>query len=205
MKHKKPDKPEENASHDEAEAQRRELQELRGAVEALQKERDELFGKLQRVSADYANFQKRVPKQIADTIGYEKERIIKTLLPALDNFEHTLQSANSAENVGVLIEGIRIIYDQLLDILRSHNVEQIEALGQQFDPAMHEAMTQQADLEKQDGVVLEEFQKGYTLNGRVIRPSRVIVNKLPARDKNRQNEIGPTERAADEYETTDQE
>ncbi|HUV63343.1 MAG TPA: nucleotide exchange factor GrpE [Sedimentisphaerales bacterium] len=209
MKHKNQDKPEEKDSrdtaHDEAEAGKGELEELRGTIEALQKEKDELLGKLQRVSADYANFQKRVPRQIADTIGYEKERIIKALLPALDNFEHTLQNAHSAENVDVLVKGIRIIYGQLLDILRSHNVEQIEALGQEFDPAVHEAMTQQANPEKQDGVVLEEFQKGYRLNGRVIRPSRVIVNKLPAQEENRQQQTGPTEPAADECETTDQE
>jgi molecular chaperone GrpE len=155
-----------------------ELEELRQAIENLQKEKDELFGKLQRVSADYANFQKRVPKQIADTICYEKERIIKTLLPALDNFEHTLQNANSAENSDVFVKGIRIIYDQMLDILKSHGVEQIKAPGENFDPAQHEAMMQKTEPEKEDNIVLEEFQKGYKLNGRVIRPSKVVVNKL---------------------------
>jgi molecular chaperone GrpE len=209
MKHEKQDEPEEKDSrdtaHEEAEAGRSELQELRGAVEALEKEKDELFGKLQRVSADYANFQKRVPRQIADMVCYERERMVKTLLPALDNFELTLRNAGSAENVDVLIEGIRIIYGQLLDILKSHNLEQIEALGQEFDPAVHEAMTQQANPEKEEGVVLEEFQKGYRLNGRVIRPSRVIINKLPAQEESRQQQAGPTEPAADECETTDQE
>lgn len=209
MKHKKKDKPKDehppDAAHKGHEAVEDEPDALRETIEALQKERDELLGKLQRVGADYANFQKRVPKQIADTIGYEKERLIKTLLPALDNFEHTLQNAHSAENVDVLVKGIRIIYDQLLDILKSHNVEQIEASGQLFDPAVHEAMTQQANPEKEQGVVLEEFQKGYKLNGRVIRPSRVIVNKLPVREEGRQQETEPTEPAADECETTDQE
>jgi molecular chaperone GrpE len=209
MKHENQDEPKEKDPRDtapeEAEAGKGELDALRGAIETLQKEKDDLFGKLQRVSADYANFQKRVPRQIADTVCYEKERLIKTLLPALDNFEHTLQNARSAENVDVLVEGIRIIYGQFLDILKSHNVEQIEALGQEFDPALHEAMTQQANPEKQEGVVLEEFQKGYRLNGRVIRPSRVVINKLPAQEEGRQQQTGLTERAADECETTDQE
>jgi len=129
-----------------------------------------------------------VPKQISDTIGYEKERIIKTLLPALDNFEHTLQNAHSAEDVDVLLKGIRIIYDQLLDILKSHNVEQIEALGEAFDPAMHQAMTQQSNPDKKENTVLEEFQKGYRLNGRVIRPSKVIVNKLPEEQPEQQQQ-----------------
>ncbi len=207
MGHEKEDKSKEKDVHDTTpeEAGKGELEKLRGTIEALQKEKDELFGKLQRVSADYVNFQKRVPRQIADTVCYEKERMVKTLLPALDNFELTLQNAGSAENVDVLVEGIRIIYGQLLDVLKSHNVEQIEALGQEFDPALHEAMTQQANPEKQEGVVLEEFQKGYRLNGRVIRPSRVVINKLPAQEEGRQQQPEPTGRAADECETTDQE
>ena len=188
------------ADQQERKTQENELEEQHDTIESLQKEKDELFAKLQRVSADYANFQKRVPKQISDTIGYEKERIIKTLLPALDNFEHTLQNTHSAENVDVLVKGIRIIYDQLLDILKSHNVEQIEALGERFDPAMHQAMTQQSDPDKEENTVLEEFQKGYRLNGRVIRPSKVIVNKRPSGQKDQQ-EATAEEQANDECES----
>jgi molecular chaperone GrpE len=95
MKHRRKEKPK---TEDSQKTKKSELEELRETIEGLQKEKDELFGKLQRVSADYANFQKRVPKQTSDTIAYEKERVIKTLLPALDNFEHTLQNAHSAED-----------------------------------------------------------------------------------------------------------
>ena len=182
MKHKRKEKSKADDSQPpaikELEQQGEQVQEMPDTVESLRAEKDELFAKLQRVSADYANYQKRVPKQIADSIAYEKERVIKSLLPTLDNFEHTFQNAHSAENVDVLIKGIRIIYDQLLDIMKSHNVEQIAAIGERFDPAMHEAMTQRTDNQKQANVVLEEFQKGYKLNGRVIRPSKVVVNKL---------------------------
>jgi molecular chaperone GrpE len=201
MKPKNRDKSEHKDSqqqdNNEQKTQEGKMEELYDQIELLQKEKDELFAKLQRVSADYANFQKRVPKQISDTIAYEKERIIKSLLPALDNFEHTLQNAHSAENVEVLIKGIRIIYDQLIVILKSHNVEQIKALGETFDPALHEAMTQRTDEDKDQNVVLEEFQKGYKLNGRVIRPSRVIVNKLPVEETDMQQD-------SDEYETTEE-
>ncbi|MHC4192761.1 MAG: nucleotide exchange factor GrpE [Planctomycetota bacterium] len=171
-----------------------ELEELRAQIEELQKEKEEIFSKLQRVSADYANFQKRAPKQIADTISYEKENIIKSLLPALDNFEHTLQNAHVAEESGVLLKGVQIIYDQMLGILKSHGVEQIEALSEMFDPALHEAMTQRAEADREDNVVLEEFQKGYKLNGRVIRPSKVIVNKLPSEEAGGQAEDEDTQR-----------
>jgi molecular chaperone GrpE len=187
-----------------------EVEKLKALIDDLQKEKDELFTKLQRVSADYANFQKRAPKQIADSIAYEKEVVIKSLLPALDNFEHTLQNAPSAENTDVLIKGIRIIYDQMLGILKSHGVEQIEALEGQFDPNLHEAMMRKQDPDKEDNVVLEEYQKGYKLNGRVIRPSKVIVNKLGVAEAKPGAEIAkPSERdngeSLDQYETTDTE
>ncbi|MBN1805352.1 MAG: nucleotide exchange factor GrpE [Sedimentisphaerales bacterium] len=180
-----------------------ESKELRAALENLQKEKDELFGKLQRVSADYANFQKRVPKQISDTISYEKERLIKSLLPAFDNFEHTLQNKHSAENMEALVKGIKIIYDQMLEIFKSHGVEQINAPGEKFNPAIHEAMMQKTEPEKEDNIVLEEFQKGYTLNGRVIRPSKVIVNKLASEQPDQQKEI--EEPTVGECETNKQE
>ena len=172
---KKREKPRET---DAPQADEKELQTLQERVAALEEEKVELFEKLQRVSADYANFQKRVPKQLADSIGYEKEKIIKTLLPALDNFERTLESAPAAENVDVVVKGIQIIYDQMLDVLKSYDVQEIKALGEQFDPMLHEAMLRKSDANEEDNVILEEYQKGYLLNGRVLRPSKVIVNKI---------------------------
>jgi len=162
-----------------------ELIELRAQVEtlsaqtqALSKEKDDTFAQLQRVSADYANYQKRVPKQVADTVAWEKEQIIRSILPVLDNFEHTLAQAAKAENVAAVLKGITIIYDQMLGVLRGHGVEQSAAGGEPFDPARHEAMMRRSAPDQPDGVVLEEFQKGYLLHGRVIRPSKVIVNKI---------------------------
>jgi molecular chaperone GrpE len=174
------------------------LEELQKRLETLQKEKDEIFAKLQRVSADYINFQKRVPKQVADTVAYEKEKLIKSILPILDNFELTLQNAETVGNIDDFVKGVKIIYDHLLDILKSHNVEQINALGEKFDPSQHEAMTHRAEPEKENGVVLEEFQKGYKLDGRVFRPSRVIVNKLPS-----QQQAEPVEEEDDETKDTE--
>ena len=195
MKPKKKEKP----KAEDSQKVKNEPVKLQQNLESLQKEKDELFGKLQRMSADYANFQKRVPKQIADNICYEKEKIIKSLLPALDNFEHTLQNAHSAEDAEVFIKGIQIIHDQMLDIFKSHGVEQIKSPGEKFNPAMHEAMMQKVEPEKEDNIVLEEFQKGYTLNGRVIRPSKVIVNKLATEQPDQEKAISE-EPAVDECE-----
>jgi len=191
MKKKNEEKPEKN-----------ELEEIRQQLSELQKEKDEVFEKLQRVSADYANYQKRVPRQISDTIAYEKETIIRTLLPVLDNFEHTLQNAHSAKDldVGTFVKGVEIIYGQMLDILKSHGVEQVKALGERFDPARHEAIMQKAEPEKEENIVLEEFQKGYTLNGRIIRPSKVIVNKPASEQPNQQQEETGTEEETGEAE-----
>ncbi|MBL7107294.1 MAG: nucleotide exchange factor GrpE [Phycisphaerae bacterium] len=152
--------------------------ELCQELEAVRKEKDDLFGKLQRVSADYANYQKRNVKQIADSVSYEKELVIKRLLPVLDNFEHTIINAEKAEDVEVIADGIKIVYDQMVDILNSLDLEQIKSVGELFDPAVHEAMMRRSEPESEDGIILEEFQKGYKLNGRVVRPSRVIVNKI---------------------------
>ena len=181
------------------------IEELQSAIETLQQEKDELFGKLQRVSADYANFQKRASKQIADTIAYEKEMIIKSLLPALDNLDHTIQNSTSTENTEVLIKGIQIIYDQLLNILKSHGVEQMKTLGEAFNPALHEAMMRKTEPEKQDNIVLEEFQKGYMLNGRAIRPSKVVVNKLETEQVSPDQDETEQDKAVEDFETTDTE
>jgi len=174
-----------------------EAEELQSRIEDLQKEKEELFAKLQRVSADYDNLQKRTAKQIAESISYEKEKIIKTFLPVLDDFERTLQNAQSAANVNVLLKGIQMVYYQMLDILKSLNVEQIKAQGEIFDPVTHQAVMQKTEPEQEENIVLEEFQKGYTLNGRVIRPSKVIVNKLTQEQ--------PAEQIVNEDETTDRE
>ena len=164
------------------------LEELEGQVEKLTGEKAELFEKLQRVRADYANYQKRSPKQIADSIAYEKKAIIRSLLPALDNFEHALAAAENSDDVAGVIKGVQMVLSHLLDALKAHGVERIDAAGKEFDPSVHEAVMQRAEEDKADNIVLEEFQKGYTLNGQTIRPSKVIVNKLPADQPAENNE-----------------
>jgi molecular chaperone GrpE len=169
------EEPKENESADTYEAQ---MEKLRQDLEELRKEKDEVFSRLQRVYADYANFQKRVPKNIADTVAYEKERFIRSFLPVLDNFDRTLREAQSASNIEAVVKGVEIIRDQMLAILKSYGVEPIESVNEKFDPARHEAMLRRSEPGKEDDVVLEEYQRGYMLNDRVIRPSRVAINKV---------------------------
>ena len=166
----------ENKKQDAAEQK---IAELEQQLAGVTKEKDDLFEQLQRISADYANFQKRAPKQISDTIAYEKKAIMRSILPSLDNFEHALAGAAKAENVQSVIEGIKITFDHLLDALKGHNVTKIESVGKEFDPSLHEAMMRRAEEDKEDNVVLEEFQSGYMMGEQVLRPAKVIVNKLP--------------------------
>ena len=166
----------------------KEIEKLEKQIESLTQEKGELFEKLQRVSAEFVNFERRSVKQIADSVEYEKKSIIKSLLPSLDNFEHALAAAANAESVDKVIEGVQLTFDHMLDAIKAHGVERIIAAGQQFDPSLHEALMQRAEEDKDDNVVLEEFQSGYTINGQVIRPCKVIVNKLPAEDEVQQEQ-----------------
>ena len=158
------------------------INEMEERIQILEAEKQELFEKLQRLSADYQNFQKRSPKQIADSVAYEKKAIIRSLLPSLDNFEHALSHADTAqgpEAIDNMIKGIRLVFDHMLDALKAHGISKIESLGKPFNPNFHEAMMQRVEPDKDDQIVLEEFQAGYMLNDQVLRPARVIVNKLP--------------------------
>jgi molecular chaperone GrpE len=101
-----------------------------------------------------------------------------------------------SENAESVAESLKIVYEHLKGILRTQGVEQIEAAGERFDPTMHEAIVQRAEPGKEDGVVLEELQKGYRMNGRVIRASRVVVNKAaeePGLDEIGQDETKDTQ------------
>lgn len=171
----------------------KEVGELQKQVEGLKKEKDDIFAKLQRVAADYDNYQKRSARQTADSIAYEKDKIIKALLPVLDNFEYIITNTSCGVNDEVLLKGVQIIYDQILGVLKSQGVEQIKSTGEKFDPAHHEAITQRSEQDKEDGLVLEELQKGYKLNGRLIRASRVVVNKAPVAEAEQEPETRDTQ------------
>lgn len=178
------------------------VEELQQQAETLAGEKQEVFEQLQRISADYANFQKRTPKQIADSVAYEKKAILRSLLPSLDNLEHALTHAATAggggESMENIIKGIELVFDHMLDALKSHGVHRIEALGQPFNPNLHEAMMQRTEPDKADNSVLEVYQAGYLMGEQVLRPSKVIVNKL-----NTPKPVGEIQ--PDDAETTDTE
>jgi molecular chaperone GrpE len=120
-----------------------------------------------------------------------------------------LQNTQYSQNVEAVVNGIRIVYDQMLGVLRLHGVEQIKALGEKFNPVLHEAMLSKNEPDKDNDIVLEEYKKGYRLNSRVIRPSKVVVNKhspQQALGQPQEQEIEkPAEQTQDtgDFETTD--
>ena len=169
------------------------IEALQEELESVQTERDELLGKLQRVSADYANFEKRMTKQVRNTVAYEKKTIIKTLLPTLHDLERTLREPHATESTEAVLKGVRIIYDEMVKALATHGVEQIHALGETFDPIRHEAIDCWENPDEPDQVVLEESEKGYQLNGQVILPSKVVVTRRPAARPPEQENEPPVE------------
>jgi molecular chaperone GrpE len=157
--------------------------ELEELISQLQQEKEEVFSKLQRVSADFANYQKRVPKQISDSVAYEKESFVRALLGAIDNFEHALAGAEKAENLESFVKGIEIVHNEIINTLKGLSVIRIDSVGQKFDPNMHQALMQRTEPEKENGIVLEEFQKGYMINDKVVRPAKVVVNNIPTQQE----------------------
>jgi molecular chaperone GrpE len=182
----------------------KEVVKLEKKIEDLTQEKAETFAQLQRISADYANFQKRSPKQIADSVAYEKMAIIRSLLPSIDNFEHALNAAKTADSLDSVIEGIQLVFDHMIDALKAQGVERISSLGQQFDPSLHEAMMRRAEEGKPENEIVEEFQSGYKLGDQVIRPCKVIVNKLPEEPQPDPEPVQPEEETEEPNETEQQ-
>lgn len=147
---------------------------------ALTAERDELQERLLRLAADTENYKKRSEREKAEFLKRANEALLKDLLPVLDNLERALEHADGPEGDPSLMEGLGLIHQELFKVLERYGLEPVAALGQPFNPEVHEAMMQQEDLEHADGTVINEMQKGYLLHGRLLRPAMVVVSKRPA-------------------------
>lgn len=167
-----------NEKNDEGKSQVEEQEELRELLEAKTQEYDALVNRYQRLQADFDNYKKRSRKELEDMAKYGAEKLVLGLLPVLDNFSRALEAAPQEGEVGKYMSGMDMIYRQWLDVLKSEGLMEIEAVGQPFDPEKHHAVMQvEAESAEEDNIVKEELQVGYTLNGKVIRPSMVKVAK----------------------------
>ncbi len=143
----------------------------------MQQELEQAEDMMLRLAAELDNYKKRVAKERESLIKYANQEIIQGLLPTLDNFERAIESVEKSKDLNSFIEGIRMIAKQMFDALERNGVKKIDALGKPFDPNIHEAVMQVASDQYPENTVAQEFQKGYMLHERVIRPSMVAVSR----------------------------
>ena len=133
---------------------------------------DELTDTLKRLQAEFENFKKRIDKEKQEFVKYAKSDVIESMLPVLDSFELALKNTNDKEK---LVEGVKMIYAQFHSVLQASGLKPINSVGEKFDPYKHEVLMKKKS-DKPEETILEELQKGYMLNDRVIRHSKVNIS-----------------------------
>lgn len=139
---------------------------------------DELRQTLMRRQADFDNYRKRIEKERAEDSKRHTARVVESLIPIIDGFEHALAAHREAEYESYR-KGFELIYKQLLDNVRRLGVERLDPLGKPFDPHLHQAMDRSETTDHEDGTIIHVFQPGYVFHGRVLRPAMVRVAVHP--------------------------
>ena len=151
------------------------LQELEKQLDAVRKEKDEIYDRLLRKVADFDNLRKRMEKEKREFQQYALSDIMGELIFILDNFERAFSHAGDASNAEYQ-KGVELIYRQLKDLLEKRGLRAIEAKGKMFDPNYHEAVAREERNDLEEGTILEELQKGYFYQNRLLRPAMVKVS-----------------------------
>ncbi len=159
------------------ETEKNEVDMLRQLLEEAQAEAARNHDLYLRALADADNIKKRAGRDREQYLMYANESIIKKLLPQLDSLEKAMENAGKSQDYGILSKGVDMIYKNLTDVLKSEGIECIDCVGQEFDPHFHQPLMTEESDEHPDNTVIEEFQKGYKMHNRVIRPSLVKVNQ----------------------------
>lgn len=170
---------------------------LREQLRTKEEEAKNNYERFIRQTAEIENFKKRAIRDKEDTVRFANEALVKDLLPVVDNLERAIAHAKGGGNGESLVEGVEMILKGLFDALGKHGVSQISAVGQPFNPQLHEAMAQVESDSGKPNTVLEEHQKGYLLRERLLRPALVTVVKGPRsnekKNHNNQVENSPTD------------
>lgn len=148
-------------------------------LEAVTAERDELRDLLLRTRAEMENIRKRMNRERDEERRYAVLPIVRELLPAIDNLHRALAAADREKNMDALLQGMQMVSRQVDEILSRHDVKAIPAVGQPFDPNLHEALQQVPSADHPPMTVIQEYERGFQLHDRVIRPSKVIVSSAP--------------------------
>ncbi len=151
-------------------------------VEALRAELLERQDRLIRLQADFENFRRRTLKEREEAYQYGHQNLVKDLLPTVDNLERAIGHARKSgrEDLDGVLQGIDLVQRELMGVLAKHGVTEIEALGETFDPSVHEALAQVEDPTVPANTVVQVFQKGYRLRDRLLRPAQVVVSRAGA-------------------------
>ncbi len=153
------------------------IEDLKKQLTQMETEKKEVYERYLRSYAEFENFKKRVAKEQSDQNRYANERLLKALLPVLDNLARAIGHAKESRNLDKLVEGLELTQKEFVSVLNKFGVTAIESLGQPFDPVHHQAMLQVETDDQEENTVVEEFQKGYLLHDRVLRPALVSVAK----------------------------
>ena len=144
-------------------------------VEAIKAERDQNLEKLLRANAELENFRRRVQREAELSARYSSLPLIRDLLPAMDNVARTIQAAEQTGKIEDLIQGLQMVVSQVDQVFSSHSAKPIAAVGETFDPNLHEALQQIPTDEHPPMTVMQELERGYIMHERVIRPTKVLV------------------------------
>ena len=151
--------------------------ELLEKVKEIEKKAQENYDLYTRTYAEMENIKKRGKKEREELAKFANESLIKEILPTIDSLEKAISHANNDDNLSGLVKGLEMTLDGLMKTLEKSGLKGIEAVGEQFDPNFHEAISQQIDDKVAPGNIIMELQKGYLLNERLIRPSMVVVSQ----------------------------
>ena len=166
--------PDEQTINDEVDP----IEELASKLEAKEKEAEETYERLLRVSAEFENYKKRSSREIEEFRKFANQSLIKEMLSVVDNLELAMNSTNGHKAIDKdLVQGLEMTHKEILKVFEKFNVKPIEAKGQPFDPTFHEAVMQEETDDYAKNTVINEMQRGYMIHDRLLRPSMVVVAK----------------------------
>ena len=174
--------PNHDVEHEEHKKKKRKedpLEELRTALQEKERETAEFKERLLYQQAEFENFKKLKLKEKQDALRFGNETMVKELLPVIDNLERAIEHAGKTEEAKSIAEGVALTLSGFLKVLEKFSVTRLEALGKKFDPNLHEAVYQEENGKVEPDTVVAELQKGYVMDGRLLRPTMVAVAKKP--------------------------
>ena len=146
-------------------------------LEQARRETAEVTDKLLRLAAEFENYKKRMERERALALKYAEEQVFKELLPSIDNLERAIEQGRKTDNASDLLAGVELTYKGLMTALEKFELIPLQSIGSPFDPNIHEALAMEETDEVDPNCVLREFEKGYMLKDRLIRPAKVVVAK----------------------------